>query len=245
MFITAILTGMEIKSPVSPELFASEITAKGIKPVKVKVTERGKLLKSFLVFKTTSNVYGNVMKIRENSKPFIVYVPGNDVEIGSAFTMNEHFWQPYSVFNLSPSEISSVSLTSSHDTSSSFTIRYSDRKFSLIARDTQLSGWDTALVRRYISYYTHVPFESWALDLTDEKVREIEAGEPLYRIDIIKSDGTKRALLLWERTIEEDGIQKKDTDRLWAKVDDTHDLCVIRFVDIDPLLKKRSYFFSR
>ena len=96
---------MKIKSPVSAELFKSEITEKGIEPVRVKVYENRKLIKSFLVYKTSSNSYGNIMKIRERSKPFIVYVPGYDGDIGSAFTLNELFWQPYTVFNLLPSEI--------------------------------------------------------------------------------------------------------------------------------------------
>ena len=68
----------------------------------MKVFEKGKLIKSFLVYKTASNKYGNIMKLRESSKPFIVFVPGNEVEIGSAFTMNELFWQPYTVFSFSP-----------------------------------------------------------------------------------------------------------------------------------------------
>ena len=83
----------------------SEISDKGIEPVKVKVYEKRKLIKSFLVYKTPSNSYGNIMKIREGSKPFIVYVPGYEGDIGSAFTLNELFWQPYTVFNLLPSEI--------------------------------------------------------------------------------------------------------------------------------------------
>ena len=60
------------------------------------------------------------MKLRERSKPFIVYVPGNEVEIGSAFTLNELFWRPYTVFNLLPSEIYSVTLENIADTASSF-----------------------------------------------------------------------------------------------------------------------------
>ena len=85
---------MKIKSPVSAELFDNEISSKNIVPVKVKVYEKGRNLKTFLVYKTSSNIYGNIMKIKERSKPFIVYVPGYEGDIGSAFTLNELFWQP-------------------------------------------------------------------------------------------------------------------------------------------------------
>jgi hypothetical protein len=123
LFILKILTEMEIKSPVTPELFNKEIIENGIDPLKVRVFEKGKLIKSFLVYKTGSNIYGNIMKLRESSKPFIVFIPGNEVEIGSAFTMNELFWQPYTVFSFLPSDIYSVSVENMADTSSSFMIK--------------------------------------------------------------------------------------------------------------------------
>jgi hypothetical protein len=74
-FIIRVLKEIKIKSPVSPVLFGSEITEKNILPVRVRVYEKRRLLKTFYVYKTQSNVYGNIMKIRDSSKPFIVYVP--------------------------------------------------------------------------------------------------------------------------------------------------------------------------
>ena len=170
LFILKILTEMEIKSPVTPELFNKEIIENGIDPVKVRVFEKSKIIKSFLVYKTASNKYGNIMKLRESSKPFIVFVPGNEVEIGSAFTMNELFWQPYTVFTLLPSDIYSVALENMADTSSSFMIKNENHRFRLYGNPGELTGWDTSRLIRYVSYFAHVPFESWALNLSaDEK----------------------------------------------------------------------------
>lgn len=121
-FILRVLTEIQIKSPVSPELFKAEISGKKVEPVKVRVYAGSRMIRSFLVYRTGSNVYGNVMKRSEGSKPFIVYVPGFDGEIGSAFTTNELFWQPFTVFNLLPTEISSIRLENFAEPESSFTI---------------------------------------------------------------------------------------------------------------------------
>ncbi|NSW93739.1 MAG: hypothetical protein HPY62_03415, partial [Bacteroidales bacterium] len=83
ILILDVLNEMKIKSPVSKELFKQEIADKGIEPVRVRVFQGRRLLKSFLVFKTSSNSFGNIMKIREMSKPFIMNLPGTDREIGS------------------------------------------------------------------------------------------------------------------------------------------------------------------
>ncbi len=242
-FIERILTEIKIKSPVSPELFQQEIADKKINPVRVRVSGNNKLLASFLVYKTGSNIYGNIMKIKENSKPFIVCVPGYEGDIGSGFTMNELFWLPYMVFNLLPSEIESVTFENVADLSSSFTIKRKDNVYTLSDGNSNLSGWDSTRIRRYISYFTLVPFENWALDLSQAEADSIKSTVPLCRIKVKKSNGTNILLTLWEKTNRQTG--EKDSDRLWGKTDSRDELFILRYFDIDPLLKKRSYFYTQ
>lgn len=244
LFILRVLKEIKIKSPVSPELYDTEIEAKGIKPVMVKVYEKRKLIKSFMVYKTRSNIYGNIMKIREGTKPFIVYVPGYDGDIGSAFTLNELFWQPYCIFNLLPSEIESVEIENLSDTTNSFSIVYKNNHYFLSDRKKNLTGWDPTLVTRYLSYFTWIPFESWAFEIVGEERKTIESRQPFYRITVTTGRGNKIVLTLWERMTGVTGSMTKDSDRLIGKTQSRDELFIIRYFDIDPLLKKRSYFFS-
>jgi hypothetical protein len=243
LFILKIISEMEIKSPVTAELFSKEIIENGIEPLKVRVFEKGKIIKSFLVYKTGSNKYGNIMKLRESSKPFIVYIPGNEVEIGSAFTMNELFWQPYTVFSFLPSDIYSVAVENMADTSSSFMIKNENSCLRLFNNLGELSGWDSSRMIRYISYFAHVPFESWALGLSPGEKSSIEKEDPLYEIIVVTSQGVRKVVKLWQRSVDENNLAKPDTDRLWAKTEGGAEIFVIRYIDIDPLLKKLSYFY--
>jgi hypothetical protein len=174
----------------------------------------------------------------------MVYVPGNDVEIGSAFNLNELFWQPYTVFNLLPSDIFSVTFENMADTGAFFRIENENQRLRLYGRSGELTGWDTARLMRYISYFTHVPFESWAFDLSTGEKEKIKNQEPLYRISVVTAGGAKTVLTLWERSTDEQGVFKRDTDRLWGKNDDREEFLILRYTDIDPLLKKRTYFFA-
>ncbi len=245
LFILRILKEIKIKSPLSPELFKSEITEKNVSPVKVKVYEKNKFLKTFLVYKTGSNIYGNVMKIKENSKPFIVFVPGYDGNIGSAFIVNELFWQPYTVFNLLPSEIASVKLENLSDSSASFSITNHNHRYFLNNDAENKTGWDSTQVLRYISYFAFVPFESWALETGKDEQKSIESQTPLYKITVLTTNGKKKVLTLWGLTIDKNGTRETDSDRLLGKTDDKDELFIIRYFDIDPLIKKREYFYTR
>jgi len=241
-FMENMLTGLKIKSPVSADLFEAEIVKKNVNPLKVRVFENNKLLNSFLVYKTGSNLYGNVMKISEKSKPFIVYVPGYEGDIGSGYTINELFWLPYTIFNLLPSEISSVTYEDLSDPASSFVITGRNSVFSLADATANLTGWDSSRIKRYVSYFAYIPFESWALDLAEGESEKIRSGSPVCRISVVKSDGSEIVLTLWEKKNEHTG--EKDSDRLWGKTGEREDLFIVRYFDIDPLLKKRSYFFT-
>jgi hypothetical protein len=243
LFIIRILREMEIKSPVSSDLFRSEITDKGIDPVKIRVFNERKLIKSFLVYKTRSNGYGNIMKIRERSKPFIVCVPGFDGDIGSAFTLNELFWQPYTVFNFLPSEIESVNLENLVDPSASFVITAQNHHYTISSGGIEISGWDSALVTRYLSYFAWIPFEKWALDMSDQEKNIVGSRQPLYRITISTPAGKKLILTLWEKIKVEEGTVTTDSDRLLGRTQASDEFFIMRFFDIDPLLKKKSYFF--
>jgi hypothetical protein len=244
LFLNRTLKEMKIKSPVSSEIFRDEIINKGVIPVKVVVYERRKLVNSFFVYKTASNIYGNIMKMKASSKPFIVYIPGYEDNIGAHFTLNELFWQPYTVFSLLPSEIVSVEFDNYTSTDGFFRIACKKNKFSLSDRNRDLSGWDTSRVKRFISYFTSIPFETWAFDLTEDEKKQIESQSPLYRVNVFKATGGNVGLTIWEKRIKIDGTEYKDTDRVWARIDGTNNIVILRYFDIDPILKKKSYFFG-
>lgn len=234
LFLLRILKEMEIKSPVSPDLFEKEITGSGIDPVKVRVFEGNRTLNSFIVYKTESNVYGNIMKKKPRTLPFIVYMPGYEGDIGSQFNVDEYYWQPYNIFNLLPSEISWVTLEDYSEPSSSFTIKKSEDMFILVDSARCPAGWDTARVKRYISYFTWVPFED---RVADDMVID---NDPFFRIVVGKADGGETVLTLWERFDPDTG--EKDSDRLWGKTNERDEILILRYFDIDPILKKVSYF---
>jgi len=238
-FIEKVVTGIEIKSTVTEATFEEEITKKGIEPVRVKIYEGRKVVKSYLVYKTGSNQYGNIMKTATKAKPFIVYVPGYDFDIGSAFTLNENYWRPYTLFGMMPSDISSVELKNWADTSASFKITNSAVSKTISISPSGTPSIDTTLVKRYLTYYSMVPFESWALELNEEQKVAITSQMPVFELKVIETSGKTSAITLWPRIIN----GELDTDRLWAKIDDNTNLVVVSYFDIDPIIKKRSYFF--
>ena len=244
LFMIRVLQEIRIKSPVSNDMFQKVITGKGIVPVKVKVYYKRKLLSSFLVYKTSSNKYGNIMKKKEGSDPFIVSVPGFEGDIGTAFTMNTLYWEPFTVFNLLPSEIATMSFQNLSDPSSSFSIGNRKHRYTFSGPQGEITGFDSTLVTRYLSYFARIPLENWAFDLTPDERKKTESEQPMYRITVLSTDGSSTDLTLWERMTGDGVERKKDTDRLLGKTGKSNEFFIMRYFDIDPLIKKQSYFLT-
>lgn len=240
-FILRILKEVDIKSPVSPDQFDTTIIRKNITPLRVRTYENRRILNDFLVYKTRSNIYGNMMKKGKRNKPYIAYVPGHDNDIGSAFTLNKLYWQPYTIFNLLPSEIKSVDFENIADNGESFSIFKNDSGYTLADGEKPLVGFDTSLVKRYLTYFTFIPFESWASDMDEMQKKAITQAPPLYNIKV-KTKTAEILLTLWEKT-NADGT--RDSDRIFGKTDSVDAIFVVRYFDIDPILKRRDYFFRK
>ncbi|HVN57532.1 MAG TPA: hypothetical protein VMT63_04490 [Bacteroidales bacterium] len=242
LYLINILKGIRIKSPVSAEVFTAEIVSRNVDPVRVTVYHNNRPLKSYYVYRTPSNKYGNIMKMRISAKPYIVCLPGDEENIGSLFEADELYWMPYSVFRYLPSQIRKVSLKNTAEPALSFEIDRNGRRFSFPAPEIS-KGYDSLRVRRYISYFTAISFETWAGALNGDMVKSIESGEPSYVITVTTNDGKDDVLRIWERS-KEGGRGEKDTDRVWAEKNDGKGVFVMRYFDLDPILKKRSWFFG-
>jgi hypothetical protein len=85
-----------------------------------------------------------------------------------------------------------------------------------------------------------VPFESWAFDISEAEQKAIENETPVYRISVAGTLGRKTVLTLWSMK----SGKETDSDRLLGKTDERDNLFIIRYFDIDPLIKKKEYFFG-
>ncbi len=71
----------------------------------------------------------------------------------------------------------------------------------------------------------------------------IKDRQPAYKISVTNVEGVNRTLTLWERSTVKDGKRVIDSDRLLGKTAKNNELFIVRYFDIDPIIKKKSYFY--
>lgn len=236
-FMLSALEEMEPRSAVSEKVFESLSSKSRADYLTVKVFSGSRKINSFIVYHFHDVNYSSILKKNSRSKPYLVYLPGYEFDPGMVFTAEADYWRPFTIFEIMPSEIKEVRMDYNENAFNSFSI-ISEKNLVFLSGS---SSFDSIAVRRYLSYFVNVPFERLPTGLELNDMKNQTTGSPYFTLTVSTLTNTTHTLRGWRRKTIADGVSITDTDRLWGRLDDGK-LFVIRYLDIDPLLKKRSYF---
>jgi hypothetical protein len=236
-FMLTVIEDMEPKSPVSEGVFNSLTDKLTGGAVSVKIFSGRRQIRSFTVYHYSDVNYNSIFRKKKTSTPFLFYLPGFGLDAGSVFIADEDYWRPFTIFKMMPSEIKRVTVDYPSDNLKSFSISNDGGKVSM----NDNYSFDTLFVKRYLSYFVNVPFETFNTTLKPFDEDKVKAMTPYVVITVTTTKDVSHKLMGWKRiSVDGKGVEP-DTDRLWGRLDDGK-LFVMRYFDIDPLLKKRSYF---
>ena len=235
---------LRIKSPVSGSVFEEIRSDENTSPVEVQIFAGKRIIQSYRIYRDTASAYGGIMQKRRDTKPFYVHVPGYDIDPSSYFIVDEKYWMPYTVFSLSPDRIERIDLQYFSQADSSFSIVFRGRDILFSSAAYGGGDLDTAAIGRYLSYFTYVPFERWVPDSLSATGRRVSELRPYFRLDLRGRDNDTLSLLTWIMMINEGGKTIEDTDRLMGSTNGGDDMFIIKYYDLDPVIKGPSYFIS-
>ena len=243
------LSRISIKSTVSESLFQNDWKEDSASVIRIKIKENPGGLKSYLVYPVNSNPYGNYFKKREGGTAYIVNIPGYSGDVGSLFITHEKYWLPHLVYTYQPSEIREVKMIVFSNDEQSFKILQDSLgsiRFLSYPAEKPVESMDTLKVLRYLSYFINLRFERWAFDLDSVNRNDILSSQPLHELSVTDKFG-KTVHLTTYPIIRKTGDNEADIDlnRIYARMNNESDLVVIKYVDIDPILKVRSYFIEK
>ncbi len=242
-FLMTTIGTMEIKSPLSEDMARAIEGNDPSVPVRVKIFGKPgiRVITSFFISREDSSAGKSLVRRREGSRPFLVDLPGYDVDPVTAFVAEPKFWLPYLIYDLDPSEISEISVTYGNEPDPQIRITRNNDDPQLFISGTRATNFDTVRVTRYLTYFSSVPFERWANenDLDDKIAIK---GEPYANIRVNTAKGDTVELSTWVRYMVTPEGNVKDTDRLWGSLNRGKDIFIVRYYDLDPIIKTPDYF---
>ena len=245
-FFLETLSRATIKSTVAESLFRNDLASNPVPVVRVTIKKTPGLTKSYLVYQVSSNPYGNYFKKREKGIPYVVNIPGFSGDIGSLYVTNEKFWLPHEVFRYQPSQIRMVSLEYKPGEKSSFMIRQErSGHIELYSLPGELPVQDVnrAKLSRYLTYFNVLRYERPVLETDSVNVKALLSSTPVHHITVEDTTGKEITLRTYPIVNQNvDSGSQVDLNRIYGQINEEKELVIIRYMDIDPILKDLSYF---
>lgn len=179
-----------------------------------------------------------------SGQAFRIRVRGyREANLQELFRVDERYWRDNLILNLFPEDIRAVILRNSAEPDQSFhLVRNAEGEFE-IARGIVPHSWSPASqesLSQYLGYFANVRFEAFLDPVRDTLVHE---PEPDYTLRVENLEGERTVIELFAvYHITEAGERRLDYDRLYGRIGNRDEWVVLKYIQIDPLLKEFAYF---
>lgn len=154
-------------------------------------------------------------------------------------------WRSLVLFALDPASVSEVYMSFPSDPEESFVLKVEpEGDFSLLLpRGDKQPVLSRERAIRYLSYFIDVRAEYFVGKKSAALTDSLKAGVPFRHIRVATTANDTTEFILYRIPLrDEPGMPLFDPYRMFVYQPAEKDLMVARFVDMDPLLKNRSYF---
>jgi hypothetical protein len=244
-----LLSRLEVISPVSRSRSAgiSRQLQENGKRVAVRLSKGED--REYLVFHDTAQTDATYMMLEDAATPFRMGVRGyRGRDLAALYTANERYWRDNVLLHLLPDQIASIRLQNNRDPGLTYHLaRNAEGRFE-IAAGLVPGAWSepvAAKIRQYLGYFYGVRFETYADVSPDTPAPYAYDEKPDYVLEVISVSGLQTSLEFFPLfTCDASGNQKMDLNVLYVRINDDTDLVVVKYLEIDPLLKDPGYFLS-
>ena len=187
------------------------------------------------------------MMLVQSDIPFIMEVRGyRNAGLEELYALETEYWRDHVILNFLPDEIEYISVEHRLDPGTSFHLQRNEAGTFDLAGGVLPETWlqpDPDNLAQYLQYFTRVGFEDYT-DIQQLSEKAIRMGEESDHILKISSSKGGQILIRFYSiyTIDSKGIIMPDLNRLLARINDEEELLLVKYMEIDPVLKPFSYF---
>ncbi len=244
-----ILHHIDIKSPV-PKSKIQEINDEfETKSTSVKIYEGDRVIKTLYLLDSQEKGLFTYIKSQSNNHPFIAECLGIQGTIGKYFVTNSNYWRDKTLFNFSVYDLKSVDVRNHKYKEKSFSISSKeDEGYVLFAYDStriEKSKINNEALMRYLSYLNYVEYIGGVMNMPDSQKDSILSSVPISSVSIRSADGQLVRVSFFPRTYKnKNNHHKTDYNYLYGEINDNQELVLLKYMDIDPILKDIDYFIK-
>jgi len=219
---------------------------------KIKLFPREKRTRVFYVGDATMDSNGSFMLKEGSDQPYIVNIPGFRGYISTRFAANPDEWRDHVIFQESLADIQSLTMEFGEDPTRDFHIENVGKHQYKLTRlaDNKDLPLDTLKVINLLSSFSDLRYEELLSNKTDpERMDSIRQSPFLHRITLVNKEGETLSMKAYKKKIQSvfdipESEWIDDEDRMYAFVNNDHDLVLIQYYIFDKILKDVNYYVA-
>jgi len=207
--------------------------------------DRGKA-REYFVFHDTMETNATYMMLKDEDTPFRMGVRGyKRRDLAALYTTDERYWRDNLLLHYLPEQIQYISLQNKRDPARTFHLaRKTAGKFEM-STGMVPGDWfepEPERLNQYLGYFYGIRFDVYA-DPGRAPLEYEYSDEPDFVLEVVNSTGIRNSLNLFPVfTVDPAGNRKMDLNILYARMDDWDGMVILKYLEIDPLLKDPGYF---
>jgi len=242
------LQRLDIQAPVSrPENELSDSLP--FYPFRLKLFEGKRKIRDLYIQTGSADETRFLVKGAGRRQWFLAESYGMDVKPDDLLTTCPISWRSHTLFRLNPADIRCVELTYPAEPGASFRLGYHpDEGFTLRNHAGEpVNAFNRKRAGRYLSYFMNIRFESFP-DSEERRVADSLKNTgtlPVFRLCVETTDGTNHKTEYYPVPKQtSNGTYVPDPYRLYGYWPEHDEYFRIRYLDIDPVLKRMNYFLE-
>lgn len=243
-----LLEDLQVEAPATESNRDELISQIRENPVEVSIYQGGQRIRDYLVEEHPAREGPTYMMMSESRRPFLMSLPGFQGDLASLFRVEPEYWRDRTLFDYSGLDLKAIEVVYPSRASASFMLTYSNDQFRLKSLEEKrfLEDFSSNKAARYFSYFGNVRFHSVMTD-KHRLLDSLRQSQPYCTIRLADVDGNQRKLLTYRKkssgTQDAFGQQSRwDLNYLYGRYEHSGEILLIKYTEIDPLLKEINYF---
>ncbi len=239
-----ILSSMEIQSQMPPDNQAIQNDFNH-RAVNISLYNNKNLVKEYRLADGRQYNCDALAKLAGKQEIFAIASAGHTEVLANLMQVNLDDWLDKTLINLLPHEIESVKIYYSENTEKSFRLQVSENRFHLHNADEKdiSAQINVNAIKRYLGYFQLIYFEK-AIIPSHRQIDSLQTRQPFIRISVTPKNETQQDYALYRIVRKQTEPLSYDLNHCFILRRDLPKLTKAKYVELDPILKQKSYFLT-
>jgi hypothetical protein len=241
-----VVSSIEVSSPVPKSMMNDVLDGFNGRVVSVTIESSGQVIKAFRIAENDSLQIGSFAMLTGDNVPYVVRMAGYDGHVSKLFPIEPLFWRDKMLFSYRLSDILSVEVEYLQHPENSFAYQFlgpGDLKIKSLATNKTIPI-DKARARDYLLNFSSLPFQVAEMMPFKINYDSLIFQKPFCEIKV-KNTGNQIKTVKTYRMPDLKKSGSYDINFMYALVQDDKMPVIVKYIDLDPIMRKYSDFVSK